>query len=126
MRISENGLEMPRQWENCCCSVDLVDHRLTVPQWSEEKLSSVRETAVAVIFNCVTKEEEDGGNGDGGDVGVDVGGGSGGSAFPLTGGSHTRFKREQNSNWLLCWPASLDLVSTKRETGKYLFLYFRT
>ena len=32
MRISENGLEMPRQWENCCCSVDLVDHRLTVSQ----------------------------------------------------------------------------------------------
>ena len=68
-------------------------------------------------FSCVTKDEkvEDGGV----DYGV-VGGGC--SAFPLTGGSHTRFKREENSNWLLCCPASLGLVSTKRATGKYLFL----
>ena len=73
-------------------------------------------------LNCLTKEEEDGDDGGGGD-GDGGGGGGGGSAFPLTGGSHTRFKREQNSNWLLCWPGSLGLVSTKRGTGKYLFLY---
>ena len=61
------------------------------------------------MFNCIAQEEKEEGDGDGGGVG------GGGSAFPLTGGSHTRFKREQNSNWLLCWPASLGLVSTKEE-----------
>ena len=77
--------------------------------------------AVTVNFTSVTRDKkvEDGGV----DCGV-VGGGC--SAFPLTGGSHTRFKREENSNWLLCCPASLGLVSTKRATGKYLFLSILT
>ena len=72
---------------------------------------------VSVSFDNVPHEEEDEEeySGDG------VGGGCG--DFPLTGGSHTRFKREQNSNWLLCWPASLGLVSTRGTTGKYLFPY---
>ena len=82
-----------------------------------ETLISAGETSSHSELYFSYKGQE--GEGGGGDYGV-VGGGC--SAFPLTGGSHTRFKREENSNWLLCCPASLGLVSTKRATGKYLFL----